>query len=354
LAPACICRPGADIFLDFRERPKLQTAGRRSAGILFDNSGEAWTAPSLPLAPASPQDGDFTLIHYAVAEHGFVYAVGIRDSLMVIFEPSSVSPQAAFAAFYEISARAPRFLILANPGTAGHPDRYEVFDNVIDGLRRLEEAADRGSDTAPPQWLQNPPGEQRLLQPPRGRGRACNRKSLSAIPRTRPRMKARAADCSVRLPRPLASISADDEWLGRLLSFWGAGRRGRRLPSHESLDALELLNMARGRAHIVDTAASNPAAYRFLLWGAVNSYGGGYANRTLGDMPAGLMRDDAIEDYRQVVATGVPHYHLISHIEKSLAFSYARLLLPLAQDGRRVDRLVVLINERRLPELGRP
>jgi hypothetical protein len=83
----------------------------------------------------------------------------------------------------------------------------------------------------------------------------------------------------------------------------------------------------------------------------VNSYGGGYANRTLGEMPSGFMRDDAIEDYRQVVAAGTPSYHLISLVEKNQSYSYARLLLPLAQDGRRVDRLVVLINERPLPEL---
>ena len=116
------------------------------------------------------------------------------------------------------------------------------------------------------------------------------------------------------------------------------------------LDSLELVNFARGRAHLVDTASSNPAGYRFRLWGAVNSYGGGFANRTLGEMPAGLMRDEAMEDYRRVVAA-VPSYDLISMVEKKVSYSYARLLLPLAQDGRRVDRLIVLINERHLPEI---
>jgi len=68
-------------------------------------------------------------------------------------------------------------------------------------------------------------------------------------------------------------------------------------------------------------------------------------------MPAGAMRDDAIEDYWEVVTTGVPAYQLIRHVEGKLPYSYARLLLPLAADGRRVDQLVVLINERPLPEL---
>jgi len=101
----------------------------------------------------------------------------------------------------------------------------------------------------------------------------------------------------------------------------------------------------------VDTSQSNPEGYRFRVWGTVNSYGSGHAKKTLGEMPAGLMRDNAIEDYREVVTTGVPTYRLISHVESKLSYSYARLLLPLAADGLCVDQLVVLINERPLPEL---
>lgn len=330
----------------------MPTSAILGPGLIFDDTGAAWTGPSLRRARSDPDAaGSDTIIHYAVAEHGFVYVVKIRDSLMVIFDPASVRPLAAFSAFYEISACTSKFLILANPGRPGYPDRYEVFDNVIDGLRRLEEAAGRARNAARSQRVQSAVTEEQAWQPCRPRPR--RRKPLSTIREPPPDMQARGDDCSVRLPRPLAAISADDEWLGELLKRWGYARKGRRLPSNESLDPLELVNIARGRAHIVDTAGSNPAGYRFRLWGAVNSYGAGYANRTLGEMPAGLMRDDAIKDYRQVAATGIPHYHLISHVEKNFAYSYARLLLPLAQDGRRVDRLIVLINERRLPELGK-
>ncbi|HUC70776.1 MAG TPA: hypothetical protein VMS01_06260 [Stellaceae bacterium] len=273
--------------------------------------------------------------------------------LLVTFEPSVVSPLAAVAAFYEISAHAAKRLILAYPGRAGRPDRCEVFNNVVEGLKRLDDAANRGPNATRPPWLQSEPADRRLWRP--SKDRIPNRKPPAAVSRDcGPQMKSRAEDFSIRLSRPPAAISADDEWLGQLRNFWGNARRGRRLPSSESLDSLELLNIARGRAHIVDTASSNPAGYRFRLWGAVNSYGDGYANRTLGEMPSGFMRDDAIEDYRQAVAAGTPSYHLISLVEKNLSYSYARLLLPLAQDGRRVDRLVVLINERPLPELRKP
>jgi hypothetical protein len=91
--------------------------------------------------------------------------------------------------------------------------------------------------------------------------------------------------------------------------------------------------------------------YRFRLWGTVNPYRGAYKNQTLALMPAGLMREDAVEDYWEVAASGVPTYQLIYRTENHQLLSYARLLLPLAADGRRVDQLVVLINERRPPEL---
>jgi hypothetical protein len=336
----------------YRERRELTAMEFDGPGVVFDESGEAWPAQPGQLAQRLGHSADHVdVIANAVRNLGFVHVAPIRDVLLVTFEPSVVSPLAAVAAFYEISAHAAKRLVLAYPGRAGHPDRCEVFNNVIEGLKRLDDAANRARSPARPAWLQSPPTNRRLWQPDRD----GNEKKRAAVAARDSDLlvKSRAGDYSTRLLRPLSSISADDEWLGQLLNFWGSARRGRRLPSNESLDSLELLNIAQGRAHIVDAASSNPAGYRFRLWGAVNSYGGGYANRTLGEMPAGLMRDDAIEDYRQAVAAGTPSYYLINLMEKNLSYSYARLLLPLARDGRRVDRLVVLINERPLPELGK-
>ncbi len=333
----------------------MTAIGSEARGVIFDDSGEAWPAQSAQLVERLGHRANHVdVIANAVKNLGFVHVAPIRDVLLVRFEPTVVCPLAAIAAFYEISAHAAKRLILAYPGKASHPDRCEVFHDVIEGLRRLDEAASRTRNATRPPWLQGSAADRRLLQPSRGR-LSRTRSSAAADPLGfRLRKTTRGGDLSERLSRPLAAISADDEWLGRLLRFWGNARRGRRLPSNESLDSLELLNIASGRAHIVDTASSNPAGYRFRLWGAVNSYGGGYANRALGEMPAGLMRDDAIAEYQQVVAAGTPSYHLIGLVEKRLSYSYARLLLPLAQDGRRVDRLIVLINERPLPELDKP
>src|SRR5262249_50433204 len=136
-------------------------------------------------------------------------------------------------------------------------------------------------------------------------------------------IKAQAGDYSRRSSLPIDSISSKDEWLDQLLQIWRSARCGWRLPSRESLDPLQLLNIARGREHIVDTQDPKPEGYRFRLWGTVNSYGAGHANKTLGEMPASLMRDAAIEDYWEVATTGMPTYHLISHVEKKTPYSYA-------------------------------
>jgi hypothetical protein len=321
-------------------------------GVVFDDAGEAWPAEPHLLAQRLGSDADaLNVVANAVTNLGFVHVAPIRNALSVTFEPTVVSPLAAFAAFYEIAAQGPQCLILTNPGMMGQPDRCEIVNDVIDGLRRLEQAANRGRNAIRPSWLQTP-AVNRRYRPHLWREHPKKKLLEGITPANAPQIEVRAGDRSIRLPKPLNAIPTEDDWLGRLLSFWGSARSGRRLPSTESLDSLELLNIARGRAHIVETLSANPNGYRFRLWGAVNSYGGGYANRALGEMPQGLMREDAIEDYRRIVATGTPAYHLINIVENELSFSYARLLLPLAQDGRRVDRLIVLINERQLPELA--
>ena len=153
------------------------------------------------------------------------------------------------------------------------------------------------------------------------------------------------------MSRSLNSIAPEDKWIADVLTIWREARSGSRLPSSGSFDPLEVVNIARGRAHIVDTRAPDAEGYRFRLWGKDNPYPGEYRNRTLEQMPAGLMREDAVEDYWGVAATGVPTYDLIRRVEQQRLISYSRLLLPVAENGRSVDQLVVLVNERRLPEL---
>ena len=330
----------------------MESRGTAIAGVIFDDAGEALPADPIYLARRLGQvAGDVDVIAYAVQALGFVHVAPIRDALLVRFEPSTIRHLAAFAAFYEIAGHHPNRLILGYPRKAGTPDRYEIINSAMEGLKRVEAALHRcqGSIGLMERRSSCSTVDGRLCYlPPRAVAEEGGVASFSEPHGLA--ITGQAGDYSKRLSRPLDSISLEDEWLGRLLRYWRSARSAWRLPSSESFDPLQVLNIARGRAHIVDTSDSDPEGYRFRIWGTVNSYGGGHDNKTLRDMPAGSMRDDAIEDYWEVVTTGAPTYQLINRVEKNLAYSYARLLLPLAADGRRVDRLVVLINERPLPE----
>jgi len=320
------------------------------AGVIFDDTGEVLPAHPVDLTCRLAQVvGDTDIIDYAIEKLGFVYVAPIRDALLVKFQSSTVHHLAAFAAFYEIVGQHPKRLILGCVGEAGNSDQYEIFNSPSEGLKRLEAAL---YTSQAPDCAEERTGCSAVSSGLRRRPRQQFAKMEQVSGLSGPNgPAAKAGDRSKRLSRPLDSISSEDQWLSHLLRNWRNARFGWRLPSSESFDPLQLLNIARGRAHIVDTSRSNPEGYRFRLWGTVNSYGGDHQNKTLGEMPAGLMRDNAIEDYWEVVTTGVPAYRLIARVERDVSYSYARLLLPLAADGRRVDQVVALINERPLPEL---
>jgi hypothetical protein len=328
-----------------------------TAGVVIDDTGQPLPPHPLYLAQRlGCPTGDFDVIAHAIRNLGFIQVTPVRSALLVKFEPTTVCRLAAIAAFYEIAGRSPQRLILACPGKAGTPDRYEIFHDLSEGLKRLEAALEARENVSsrPPQPAPTGSGQRRpsRAQTDTGVPAASGGRVVSFWRPDGLAIRRQAEDFSKRLCLPLAAISPQDEWLSQLLSIWRNARPRWRLPAGESLDTFEVLNIARGRAHIVDTRETDPARYRFRLWGAVNSYGNSHTNHTLAQMPTGLMRDDALEDYWEVVTTGVPTYQLIHHIENGLPFSYARLLLPLAADGRRVDQLFVLINERALPELG--
>jgi hypothetical protein len=327
----------------------LTAIGSGQAGVILDDAGRAWPSHSLSLArQLGCPTGDFDVIAHAVRRLGYVHVAPLRDALVVKFDPATVHHLAAIAAFYEIAGRAPRRLILACPGEPGCPDRYEIFHSLNLGLRRLEAAADAthkpaDARSAPPAA---PPGS------PDPVGTIKRSGPIGPLWQPdRPVVYAQAGDTSKRLSLPLDAIAPEDAWFGRLLGLWREAQAGWRLPASELLDRYQALNIARGRVHIVETRAADPPGYRFRLWGEAVPYGVGYSNLTLGQMPPGLMRDGAVEDYWAVVTRGMPTYQLIQHAENGMAYSYARLLLPLAADGRQVDQLLVLINARELREL---
>jgi hypothetical protein len=162
------------------------------------------------------------------------------------------------------------------------------------------------------------------------------------------------SDLSSRLCLGLDKIQPADDWIATLLTIWRDRRRGGLLPKRGDFDSVELMRVSQGRIHIVDTQAGIPHGYFFRLWGSTITLdrGADYTKTRLGEMPHTTMRDAAIEDYSDVVSTGVPTYQLVFHLQDFMPYSYGRLLLPLASDGRRVDQILACINQRGIPELA--
>jgi hypothetical protein len=104
---------------------------------------------------------------------------------------------------------------------------------------------------------------------------------------------------------------------------------------------------------MVDVGAEDPMQYRFRVYGTSvrQVVQQDSAEILLGACPSKALREAAIEDYTAVVFSGTPAYHQIVALIDYVTYSYSRLILPLAEDGRRVNMLMVCINARRFPDL---
>lgn len=173
------------------------------------------------------------------------------------------------------------------------------------------------------------------------------RMGLASVARS---VNASGRNAYTRVRVALEKIAPADERLAQMLRYWSGLRTGGRLPARADVDQFMLKPMM-GWIHVVDTSAPDPGEYYYRLWGSSVRLDAGkdHTRMTLGMCPWPVMRDALMQDYADVVATGEPAYHLITHTIDYSRHSLARLLLPLAGDGRRVDQLLVLINERPLP-----
>jgi len=323
--------------------------------MIFDQRGNKLVADVFLLARKLGYTPISGVIDHAVRDLGFVRIRSLRSCLLVEFEPTTVRYLAAWSAFYEIMGRAPRRVVLAHPDRADGARPYEVLPNAREAVRRVEEFAlgVDGRRATRDRPLGRPPSRHldirrkpEFTQPTPSVPVPC--KIFSFRGRDGLAVRTLGADCSQRIHQPIDAISAADLWMGRALGIWRNARPKRNLPSIESLDLPNLPGISGGKVHILDTSAGEPEGYWFRHWGRNNSYPAGHDNLSLGRMPCGLMREAAIEDYGRVVTAAAPCYSLISIVEGSRAYSYGRVILPLAARGRRADHILVLINEREL------
>ncbi|HEX7084832.1 MAG TPA: PAS domain-containing protein [Vicinamibacterales bacterium] len=168
-----------------------------------------------------------------------------------------------------------------------------------------------------------------------------------SVPNTGPPQVDDEADVVKRRRLPLNEFAPGDQHLADAYAYWVTKRRDGLLPSRKDIDVLNLRPLI-GWMHIVDTSAPDAADYRYRLFGTAIRLERlwDFRNFRIGDYPSKVYRQMLLEDYGAVAFSGVPSYHHVVAMLGYIRYSYSRLILPMAEDGRRVDTLLVCINKR--------
>lgn len=78
-------------------------------------------------------------------------------------------------------------------------------------------------------------------------------------------------------------------------------------------------------------------------------YGSDYTGQYLDETWFGRLRDQIVASYSTVVETGEPHHSWVRFTNRDgLEFDMERLILPLSSDGVRTDKLIALLDIRRI------
>lgn len=160
-------------------------------------------------------------------------------------------------------------------------------------------------------------------------------------------------DQVIRRRMSVSEFAPGDEKLRFMYEYWSARRKDGLLPARRDIDILDLRPMV-GQIHLLDTTTRDPARFVFRVYGSVGSrlnQGYNYTNTAIGDYPSECYRKGLIEDYGAVAFTGTPGYHHVVALLDFIKYSYSRLILPLADDGRQVDMLLVGIVKRSFKDL---
>jgi hypothetical protein len=141
----------------------------------------------------------------------------------------------------------------------------------------------------------------------------------------------------VSLWEPHAQIS---DTLMSLYRYWESLRPDGLLPKRADFD-IQRLRPVMGMTCVVDVTADDPADYFVRLYGSEIPLDTNMSKQRIGDYPSPFYREMLAEDYKAARDIGAPLYHEVAASIDFKRHSYARLILPFAEDGRTVNQLIV-------------
>lgn len=145
---------------------------------------------------------------------------------------------------------------------------------------------------------------------------------------------------------PLDLAAASCEPIRAMLELWRHKAAGRFAPGRDELDWLELPMPVVPRIMIVDVL-SDPPDFRYRYFGTWHAecHGHDMTGRCVSEYPDPDYRDFVMQDYSRVVASRAPTLTTVEMVLKNLPYRCEILRLPLSDDGRAVDMIMVLESE---------
>lgn len=129
----------------------------------------------------------------------------------------------------------------------------------------------------------------------------------------------------------------------RALNYWNSLREGDRLPARRNLRPRDIVDIL---PHIVlnDVVPGAPDRYRYRLVGTrvAEYYGFDPTGRMLDEVAGGEFHDSVVRAFARCRETRQPQFE---HLNRSWSaiHRYSRLILPLAEDGKTVDIIMVVV-----------
>jgi hypothetical protein len=127
----------------------------------------------------------------------------------------------------------------------------------------------------------------------------------------------------------------------QLYDYWEAKRAGRRWPTRDDIDPVEM-RFALGNLDLVEISY-DPVVFRYRISGSNIDQDEGFnmQGKTLDDYPLPQHRESVRRTYLRVLDQGEPDYEELQRFDEGVNVRYGRLILPLSQDGNRIDMFLM-------------
>ena len=160
-------------------------------------------------------------------------------------------------------------------------------------------------------------------------------------------------DAIKRRELPLGQMPMLDHVLAAAYAYWHAKHQPPRLPARTDIDILEIPPLIK-HLHIVDVSDRDPNEWRFRIVGAVvpKEFGWGFGRERVSGCPWPVYRQALLDDFGAVKETTRPLYQEVALRLDNRVFEYARVLMPLADDGYNTDTLMNCVVRRATPGLA--